>query len=568
MQKRGQNRSFVLCNFLPENRRGLSTIIITLILIVVSLVAVAIFWVVVRNLISQQSEGISFEKFAISMDIKKVYSPGANDVAVEVERNPGKAELSGINFIFYTESGSELITQNIPIGELETKTFTLTLQNITAADITKVSIAPIFKANSEIGSIAASYELTGPMESGSYVCTPNSCSALGYNCGSGYANGTCSGTLSCGTCPSGQSCVSGVCQAGSCTPKTSCTTGQCGSWLNGTCSGTLNCGTCPTGQSCNASGMCVAGSCTPTTCSALGFNCGTPANGTCSGTLNCGSCSGGQTCSNSSGGICQAGACTPTTCSALGYNCGSGYANGTCSGTLNCGTCSGGQTCVSGHCQATTGLCTGLVLLMHFDSSTSPTPDSSGNGNDGTVNGATWTSSGRFGGAFSYDGVNDYLSLSSPLTSFAQSSVCMWVNLRNITWTSGYSQTFLNLYLDGSNQLRMGNDETALGGGVFVSYGYSGTQYGRATNAGALSSDSWRHVCYTFNNTYLDIYVGSIVSDLSSNTFSRGTDNLIGSRATVSGFTNGTIDDLAIWNRTLTSTEISSIYSSGGAISC
>ena len=74
-----------------NNKRGLSTIIVTLILIVVSLVAVAIFWVVVRNLISQQSEGISFEKFALSMYIKKVYSPGANDVAVEVERNLGKA---------------------------------------------------------------------------------------------------------------------------------------------------------------------------------------------------------------------------------------------------------------------------------------------------------------------------------------------------------------------------------------------------------------------------------------------------------------------------------------------
>src|SRR4030043_2492507 len=101
MNKRGQNRSFSLCNFSSKNhkgqrptissrrnRRGLSTIIVTLILIVISLVAVAIFWVVVRNLISQQSEGISFEKFAISMDINKVYSPGANDVAVEVERNP------------------------------------------------------------------------------------------------------------------------------------------------------------------------------------------------------------------------------------------------------------------------------------------------------------------------------------------------------------------------------------------------------------------------------------------------------------------------------------------------
>jgi hypothetical protein len=549
-------------------KKGLSTIIITLILIVVSLVAVAIFWVVVRNLISQQSEGISFEKFAISMDIKKVYSPGANDVAVEVERNPGKAELSGINFIFYTESGSELITQKIPIGELETKTFTLTLQNITAADVIKVSIAPIFKANSEIGSIAASYQLTTPMESGSYVCTPNSCSALGYNCGT-HVNGTCSGNIDCGTCGTGQSCVSGVCQAGACTPKLSCTSGQCGSWNNGTCSGTLNCGTCPTGQSCNVSGMCVGSSCVPTTCSVLGFNCGTPANGTCSGTLNCGTCQSGYTCSNSSGGTCQAGACIPTTCSTLGYNCGT-WGNGTCSGTLNCGSCSGAQICINGHCQATSGLCSDLRLLMHFDQNLSTTPDSSENGNNGVITGATWTSSGRFGGAFHYDGINDYISLSSsPLTNFGQSSVCMWINLENITWAGGsYSQTFLNLYLNDSNQLRMGNNENSPGGAFFASYAYSGTEYGRSTAAGALSSNSWRHVCYTFNRTTLNIYVGGTIPSTSTNTFARGAYNLIGSRATVSGFVNGTIDDLAIWNRSLTSTEISSIYSSGSAISC
>jgi phosphatidylinositol-3-phosphatase len=43
------------------------------------------------------------------------------------------------------------------------------------------------------------------------ACVPTTCSAAGKNCGS-IADG-CGGTLSCGTCPAGESCVSNVCQA-------------------------------------------------------------------------------------------------------------------------------------------------------------------------------------------------------------------------------------------------------------------------------------------------------------------------------------------------------------------
>jgi trimeric autotransporter adhesin len=40
-------------------------------------------------------------------------------------------------------------------------------------------------------------------------CTPKTCSSLGFNCGS--ASNACGGTLNCGTCSAGQSCISNVC---------------------------------------------------------------------------------------------------------------------------------------------------------------------------------------------------------------------------------------------------------------------------------------------------------------------------------------------------------------------
>jgi hypothetical protein len=202
-------------------------------------------------------------------------------------------------------------------------------------------------------------------------CTRTTCAAQGKTCGS-IADG-CGGTLTCGTCPGGQSCVSNVCQA--CVPTTCAAQGKtCGSIADG-CGGTLTCGTCPGGQSC-VSNVCQApSSCTPTVTGYDRGKCGETAvyggklykcvsqavnvNGETAG---CGVT--GVYCSsiapdNASWGTtawtlvasCDA-TCTPTTCAAQGKTCGS-IPNG-CGGTLACGSCPSGQSCsASNVCQST-----------------------------------------------------------------------------------------------------------------------------------------------------------------------------------------------------------------------
>ena len=55
------------------------------------------------------------------------------------------------------------------------------------------------------------------------------------------------------------------------------------------------------------------------------------------------------------------------------------------------------------------GITDGLVAEWHFDEGSSNIlTDSSGNGNDGTIYGATWTTNGKFGTALQFDG-NDYI---------------------------------------------------------------------------------------------------------------------------------------------------------------
>ncbi len=74
------------------------------------------------------------------------------------------------------------------------------------------------------------------------VCAPDTCSGLGYECGSHSDN--CGGTISCGTCESGYTCASGQCIQDTPAPV-------CG---DGSCNGTETCSTCP--QDC---GACPAG---------------------------------------------------------------------------------------------------------------------------------------------------------------------------------------------------------------------------------------------------------------------------------------------------------------------
>ena len=65
-------------------------------------------------------------------------------------------------------------------------------------------------------------------------------------------------------------------------------------------------------------------------------------------------------------------------------------------------------------------------LLAHYaldEGSGDIAVDSSGNGNDGTINGATWTT-GKDGGGLGFDGVNDYVTI--PLINNDEVSVSAW----------------------------------------------------------------------------------------------------------------------------------------------
>jgi hypothetical protein len=181
--------------------------------------------------------------------------------------------------------------------------------------------------------------------------------------------------------------------------------------------------------------------------------------------------------------------------------------------------------------------------------------DSSGNGNNGTVNGATLTAdrNGVANRAYSFDGVNDNI---NPL----QNNLPLGTNSRSVSlWFK-----------------RIGN------GGCLFSYGTANT--GNAfmisigtniiANQGWTNPDfpvfptidnAWHHVVCTYDGAFSRIYFDTALL---------GTGNMAGLNTILGSFYfgtrvlndmdffNGNLDDIGIWNRVLTQQEISALYNS------
>ena len=126
------------------NKRGLSSIVIKLILILLAVIAIVIVWIAVRNVIFSGSEEINIGKFTTKINIEDVkFNP--NSVDLKIKRYVGIGDVSGIKVVFFDGLTYETFEYNSEIKELEEKTITLNYDGL----VKEVSIAPLFKTSSE-----------------------------------------------------------------------------------------------------------------------------------------------------------------------------------------------------------------------------------------------------------------------------------------------------------------------------------------------------------------------------------------------------------------------------------
>ena len=197
----------------------------------------------------------------------------------------------------------------------------------------------------------------------------------------------------------------------------------------------------------------------------------------------------------------------------------------------------------------------GLVLALGFDETTgAAVTDASGQGNHGTISGATRTTAGRFGGALSFDGINDWVTVAdaASLDLTNRLTVEAWVfptalnSWETVVLKEASGELVYGLYGD--------NGARRPGGWVRVA-GASTSAVGPT----ALPVNAWTHLAMTYDGAQVSLFVnGTIVRTVArTGSMSNSANPLrIGGNAVWTEFFNGRIDEVRIYNRALTAGEI------------
>ena len=206
-----------------------------------------------------------------------------------------------------------------------------------------------------------------------------------------------------------------------------------------------------------------------------------------------------------------------------------------------------------------------LVAYWDFeDTSSGSLYDKSGNGNHGTIHGAT-SVPGVDGFGLSFDGYSDYVEFDSPVVTAAPYSICCWVKPDTITYSNKY--------------ILANGGESSLYNGFYLNIETSGTfnrNYTFGVNNGIAAGYATYHpdsanlafLCGTWDGSLdasnIKLYVnGELKSTgVSEPSYSKSLNDLrIGCPSTYTSYIfDGLIDEVRIYNRVLNPTEIQEIY--------
>lgn len=227
----------------------------------------------------------------------------------------------------------------------------------------------------------------------------------------------------------------------------------------------------------------------------------------------------------------------------------------------------------------------GLVGYWPFNGNAN---DESGNGNNGTVNGATLTTD-RFGNtnsAYSFDGVNDVIKVNdNPSFSFLLNdsfSINIWFEVNSFLTNGNEASRFISqgdgdtagqnrfweVYLSSTNPNLI---EGSFRGNVEPNEVHVGTPF--------TQNNTWVMVTMIRNyNNDFKLYINGILVDTEidsaglANPFSQQRDIYFGAIKSIQdqfrGYYQGKLDDTGIWNRALNQQEITNLYNSVNSNEC
>ena len=213
----------------------------------------------------------------------------------------------------------------------------------------------------------------------------------------------------------------------------------------------------------------------------------------------------------------------------------------------------------------------GLVAAYEFNGNAN---DVSGNGNNGVVNGATLTAD-RFGNldsAYHFDGIDDYIVSSEGIDPLADGAISFWFIDSS---SPGQGGTFLASQDTANYQpgdLLIGNEES---GDLFRAI-YWGGDHWEGFGSVDLTTGVWTHAVLSWNSTAgTTLYINGLQTDsviptvsttaphtiFAGNPLNFGRTEILHFTTWLYDYGEATIDDVYIYNRALSPTEVSTLYS-------
>jgi len=201
------------------------------------------------------------------------------------------------------------------------------------------------------------------------------------------------------------------------------------------------------------------------------------------------------------------------------------------------------------------GLTSGLVAAYGFNEGSGTTvADSSGSNNNGTTTATTWSTTGKFGAALSFNGTSSWVTVpdANSLDLTTGMTLEAWVNPTALG--TAWRTVIMKEATGGLAYSLYGNsDTTRPSAHVFV----ASEQDTRGT--AALALNTWTHLAMTYNGTTLRIFVNGVeASNKAISGSARVTTGAlrIGGNSVWGEYFSGLIDEVRIYNRALSATEI------------
>jgi Concanavalin A-like lectin/glucanases superfamily/Fibronectin type III domain len=181
--------------------------------------------------------------------------------------------------------------------------------------------------------------------------------------------------------------------------------------------------------------------------------------------------------------------------------------------------------------------------------------DASGNGNNGTISGATWTTSGKYGNALTFNGTNARVTISNApslqLTSAMTLEAWVYPTTVNSAWRDVIYKGNDNYYLEGTSNNSGRPAAGAILGGV----------YGEVYGATALTANTWAYLAATYDGATMRLYVNGVqvASRAQTGAIATSTNPLqIGGDSIYGQYFAGRIDEVRIYNQALSVAQIQS----------